>query len=65
MEVEQLEVALGIDIVVTSALWKALQSGRAQAPAPVSCLALGQFAALLSLSRAFSTGFGRSGDGGV
>ena len=65
MEVEQLEVALSIDIVVTPGLWKALQRARAQAPAPVSCLALGQFAALLSLSRAFFTGYGRSGDGGV
>lgn len=65
MEVEQLEVALSIDIVVTLTLWEALRCARALTPAPVPSGPLGQFAALQSLCRACLRDKGRCGDGGL
>lgn len=53
-----------VDIVVTPSLWEIATSCPRTGSCPTFVRGLVQFAALLSLSRAFVTAYGRSGDGG-
>lgn len=54
-----------VDIVVTPSLWEIATRCPRTGSCPSFVPGLVQFAALLSLSRAFVTAYGRSGDGGV